>query len=80
MAGSVEKRGVLASEIEVFDKEKFKRLAFEKQRTMLAFVYAGTEIKITRIVHHGWGTNGRYWAIRGNIFLNNEIIFINILM
>ncbi|WP_020412336.1 hypothetical protein [Microbulbifer variabilis] len=45
---------------EAFDKKQFDKLLFEKQRTMLFEVPSGTQITISRVVHHGWGTIGRY--------------------
>lgn len=55
-----------------FDNMYFDQLAFEKQRTMLFPVSAGTEITITKVVHHGWGTDGRYWAIRGDLLIDGQ--------
>jgi hypothetical protein len=61
-----------------FDKNTFDRLAFEKQRTMLAVINTGQEIWITKVVHHGWGANGRYWVVRGDIFINNERVEVEL--
>jgi len=61
-----------------FDEKMFKRLAFEKQRTMLGYVEAGSKIDITRLVHHGWGTRGRYWVVRGNISFNGDLIEVEL--
>jgi hypothetical protein len=57
----------------IFDKKMFDRLAFEKQRTMFAYLENGDEITITKVVHHGWGTNGLYWVVRGNVIVNGKI-------
>lgn len=61
-----------------FDVSQFDRLAFEKQRTMLFPVDPNTKIIITRVVHHGWGTIGRYWVFRGNIEFNGEDIEVEL--
>ena len=55
-----------------FDESMFDRLAFEKQRTMLAYVDAGTKLYISKLVHHGWGSSGRYWVVRGNLLLDGD--------
>lgn len=55
-----------------FDKLKFDRRAFEKQRTMLFPVEVGTEFYFTKLVHHGWGTVGRFWVVRGVISINGQ--------
>ncbi len=61
-----------------FDDMHFDKLLFEKQRTMLFPINAGTEITITKIVHHGWGTDGRYWVMRGNMFINGQNIEVEL--
>jgi len=45
----------------------FDRLYFERQRRILFLAEKGTKLKLTRVVHHGWGTMGRYWIIRGTM-------------
>lgn len=50
-----------------FDSALFDRLYFEKQRKILFLADEGTKLNIKRVVHHGWGTMGRYWIIRGTI-------------
>jgi hypothetical protein len=52
---------------EEFDEREFDKLLFEQQRTMLFEVKSGAQITISRVVHHGWGSIGRYWAVRGHI-------------
>ena len=49
------------------DKQLFDRLALEPQRSMLFPLQSGTKLYISRLVHHGWGVNGRYWVMRGEI-------------
>ena len=61
-----------------FDKTHFDKLAFEKQRTMLFALDAGTKVTITRVVHHGWGTDGRYWVFRGNLINNGKSIEVEL--
>ena len=49
------------------DAQLFDRLAFEKQRHILFHTEEGTRITLARLVHHGWGTMGQYWIIRGDL-------------
>lgn len=55
---------------EVIDSQLFERLAFEKQRHILFLVDEGAKLRLAKLVHHGWGTMGRYWIIRG--YLKHE--------
>ncbi|KZN61219.1 hypothetical protein [Pseudoalteromonas luteoviolacea] len=61
-----------------FDKNMFDRLAFEKQRSMLGYLDSGEKIIITRVVHHGWGTVGRFWAVRGEVVLSGRPIEVEL--
>ena len=61
-----------------FDATYFDKLAFETQRTILSSVDAGTEITITKVVHHGWGTSGRYWVLRGNLIIDGKSIEVEL--
>lgn len=60
------------------DKRLFDRLAFEKQRTMLFPLEPGTKIYLTKLVHHGWGTDGKYWVVRGEILANGSSIEVEL--
>ena len=55
-----------------FDNALFSKLLFDKQRTMLFPVAAGTKITISRVVHHGWGTVGRFWVMRGTLHTDSN--------
>jgi len=61
-----------------FDQNMFDRLAFEKQRTMLAYLESNNEITITKVVHHGWGTNGLYWVVRGDITIDGKVMEVEL--
>lgn len=50
-----------------WDDKLFSRLAFENQSTIISPIPKGSIFKITRLVEFPWGSNGSYWAIRGNI-------------
>ncbi len=60
------------------DRSLFEKLAFEKQRSMLFPLEKGSEITVTKLVHHGWGTIGRFWVIRGNVLHNNSLIEVEL--
>ncbi|WP_444930918.1 hypothetical protein ACJJIF_03795 [Microbulbifer sp. SSSA002] len=60
------------------DRQLFDRLAFEKQRSMLFPLAVGSKIYIDKLVHHGWGTDGRYWVVRGNILINEGRIEVEL--
>jgi hypothetical protein len=60
------------------DLELFDKLAFEKQREILFMLPEKHEIKITKVVHHGWGTIGRFWAIRGNVIYNGKVFEVEL--
>lgn len=61
-----------------FDESTFDKLAFEKQRTMLGTINEGQEIWINKVVHHGWGTNGRYWVVRGYVIVDSDRIEVEL--
>jgi hypothetical protein len=52
---------------EMWDKELFTKLAFEKQRSIITPLKEGTTIEINRMVAYPWGSNGYYWALRAVI-------------
>lgn len=60
------------------DRQLFDRLAFEKQRSIRFPLEVGSKIYITKLVHHGWGTVGRYWVVRGNILMNGSSIEVEL--
>ncbi|GAA5446195.1 hypothetical protein Misp06_04404 [Microbulbifer sp. NBRC 101763] len=60
------------------DRQLFDRLIFEKQRSMLFPLEAGSKIYISKLVHHGWGTDGRYWVVRGKTLINGSDIEVEL--
>ena len=61
-----------SSNSEFIDAQLFDRLAFEEQRHISFLVNRGTQIKLTKLIHHGWGTMGQYWILRGNLTYENR--------
>lgn len=55
-----------------WDKKLFKKLAFEKRRTITTPIPKGTIFKMTRLVQFPWGSNGSYWAIRGEVISGKD--------
>lgn len=58
---------IYSSNNQAVDIQLFDRLAFEDQRHILFLAEVGTRIRLTKLVHHGWGTMGQYWIMRGEI-------------
>lgn len=60
------------------DTSLFERLALEIQRSMLFPLEKGAEFTVTRLVHHGWGTIGRFWVVRGNVRHKGSLIEVEL--
>lgn len=61
-----------SSNMETIDTQLFDRLAFEDQRHISFLVNSGTQVKLTKLIHHGWGTIGQYWILRGDLTYQNR--------
>jgi hypothetical protein len=70
--------GVYLKDQASIDRQLFERLAFEKQRSIRFPLEVGSKIYITKLVHHGWGTVGQFWVVRGKTLVNGSSIEVEL--